>query len=249
MTQHASLLAGTCNTRTVCGCRLPLLRSDHLANADEADLRALQSLGIRTVIDLRRDDEVARNPAGAPIARSLAVFRIPIDNSSLFARRRSDPAFQLWELYAHMLRCHAREFAQCVCRIAQGLENGGGTLFHCSAGKDRTGVLAALLLRCAGVPDAQIVADYALSAEMLRAKTAEEVATIPPDTDPDFYRMLLSCEARHMEKALSLLDEMGGAQDYLLQAGVPRRLLARLSQRLRSGFSAVSAACARRSAL
>ena len=221
-----SLLPGTFNTRDLGGYALPeggvtrrdiLLRSDHLGRTGREDAALLAEWGIRSIIDLRRDDEVRKIPVPDLLQEQCVYVRLPVDNTPLFASRRNDSSFQLWELYAYMLEHQARHFAEAIHLIAGTLPH--GVLFHCSAGKDRTGLLAALLLGCVGVSPDEIVMDYAATAAMLARKPPEEIATIPPDTDPDFYRMLLSCEGRHMEKFLALLAEKGGARNYLLGTG------------------------------
>ena len=229
MPNQASLLPGTQNTRDLGGYALPgggatrsrvLLRSDHLARTGEADAALLAAWDVRLIIDLRREDEVLKNPTSAPLAQRFSILRLPVDNTAFFARRKNDPSFQLWELYESMLAHQGPQFAAAVRQMARVLPH--GVLFHCSAGKDRTGLLAALLLGCAGVSPADIVEDYALTERLLYDKPPEEIATIPPDTDPAFYRMLLGSGARHMEKTLQLLEGYGGPRQYLLDAGVPQ---------------------------
>ena len=84
---------------------------------------------------------------------------------------------------------------------------------------DRTGLLAALILLCGGVPREEVVRDYACTRAMLADAPQQDVATIPPGTDPAFYQALLGCEEEAMEMALRELDRLGGARRWLLAAG------------------------------
>lgn len=219
---NASLLQGTRNTRDL-GVLLPggaerrLLRSDHLAFLTDEDARRLRAWGVGLILDLRRPDERLRRPTPAFVPARVEL--VTVDNTPLFAVRRQDPTFRLEELYLHMLQVHGPVFARAVHLAADSLRRGQGVLFHCSAGKDRTGLLAALILLCAGVPRAQVVADYVRTRAMLKGAPEQDVTTIPPDTDPAFYRALLSCEPQAMERALDELDRLGGAARWLERAG------------------------------
>ena len=86
----------------------------------------------------------------------------------------------------------------------------GGVLIHCAAGKDRTGLISALLLGAVGVPAATIADDYALTAELLRSRELEWLENGPG------------------ERAV----RYGGVEPYLLAAGVSRGDLERLGERL-----------------
>jgi protein-tyrosine phosphatase len=110
-------------------------------------------------------------------------------------------------------------------------------VFHCSAGRDRTGVAAALLLNVLGVPDEAIAADYARTGALLMphlhryARMRDSLGL----TD-DQMAALLMTEARVMARFMSWLrDEYGNAADMLLGAGLPAATLAGLKGRLLQG--------------
>lgn len=222
---NASLLQGTRNTRDL-GVLLPggaerrLLRSDHLAALTQEDADRLRAWGVGLILDLRRPDEQLRQPTPAFVP--ARVVEVTVDNTPLFTVRRLDPTFRLAELYLHMLHVHGAVFARAVHLAADSLRRGQGVLFHCSAGKDRTGLLAALILLCAGVPRADVVSDYARTRAMLEGAPQMDVATIPPNTDPAFYKALLGCEPEAMETALDELERLGGAGRWLQNAGASR---------------------------
>ena len=227
---NASLLQGTCNTRDL-GILLPgghplrLLRSDHLAGLTEEDGWKLREWNIVRILDLRRFDERVKQPTPAFVYAQAEIVTLTIDNTPLFAVRRNDPTFRLAELYLHMLKTHGALFARAVEWTVESLAQNRGVLFHCSAGKDRTGLLAALILLCAGVPRWTVVEDYLRTRSMLGEKSAAEIATIPSNTNPAFYQALLGCERDAIETALDELDRLGGARAWLLACGAAQETL------------------------
>jgi hypothetical protein len=139
-----------------------LYRSDSLHRLSQADLKTLAALRIRTVIDLRTDAEVAADGRVAEHDERV-VEHVPFDDTMLdYLGRRADNYFS----FAQM---RGAEIATAVRLIAYG---NGPMVFHCMAGKDRTGVLAALVLAAIGVPDATIAHDYALTERSLATATA-----------------------------------------------------------------------------
>ena len=215
---NASLLQGTRNTRDLgvllpgCGPRR-LLRSDHLAALTQEDADRLRQWGIGCILDLRRPDEQLRQPTPAFVP--ARVVEVTIDNTPLFTVRRMDPTFRLGELYLHMLHVHGPVFARAVHLAAESLRQGQGVLFHCSAGKDRTGVTAALLLGLAGCEDADIVADYALTDIYLRPKV-KLFLQHNPNADPALFRAPMESMDRF---TAFVREEFGSARGYLKSLG------------------------------
>jgi protein tyrosine/serine phosphatase len=107
-------------------------------------------------------------------------------------------------------------------------------LVHCAAGKDRTGLIAALLLALVEVPDQTIAADYALTAECLRPRDQEWLEHGPGERAE--REALLARYAPRAEVMLEVLEGLrqrhGGVEAYLRQAGVPAGDLDRLRARL-----------------
>ena len=136
------------------------IRADNMVGLTEADLETLYQAGVRTVIDLRTPGERERQPGSFENWRDVRVVPCSLLGESLdcftgFMR-------SLGENYSEMIvrdRDHYRDLFEIILSENQR----GGILFHCTAGKDRTGVTAALLLGLAGCEDADIVADYALT--------------------------------------------------------------------------------------
>lgn len=170
-------LEGGCNFRdcggyaTCDGARVRwgrLYRSGLLHGLAHDSLATLGALGLRSVIDLRRNDERALHPNPAfPSHVRRYEWDTGVESSPLgeYAFTGTDAANRAREtmlrMYARMpYRLQAR-FAGVFEALAQAGE--GATIVHCTAGKDRTGVAVALVLAVLDVPRADIMADYALT--------------------------------------------------------------------------------------
>ncbi len=141
-----------------------VFRADGLTRLSPADLQVVASLGVGTVLDLRTTGEVDE-------AR-FAVDVVPVDFHHLpFLDTLPDP--ERFTVAPGLLGAQyhdmTRDAAPQIARAFEVIAGAGprGVVFHCAAGKDRTGVLAALLLALLEVPDDEILADYALSAEAM----------------------------------------------------------------------------------
>lgn len=137
-----------------------LLRSDALSRLDDTGRAALAGLGLRTVVDLRTEEEVAVAP-GALDEIAGRTFHVPVFSGAAVGRLRPELA----AVYAYMIDDCGAAIAEAIGRLC-----GDGALpglVHCTAGKDRTGLVVALILEVVGVPDDVIAADYALSSSHL----------------------------------------------------------------------------------
>lgn len=217
-----------------------VLRSDNLQDLTEPDMRRLvDELGLRTVLDLRTDSErrgTGPGPlAGRSLVRHVDLSFIPEDDEI-----RADPGAVLpdrWAdgaigAYLHYLRDRPDAFAAAVRVLAA--DGGGAAVLHCAAGKDRTGVLSAVVLDSVGVHRDAIIDDFVASNErieqiydrLLGARTyAADVRRIGLDA----HRV----DPATMHGVLDVLDEeYGGAAGYLRSAGVGDDELATLTRRL-----------------
>ncbi|WP_067692121.1 tyrosine-protein phosphatase [Nocardia jejuensis] len=144
-----------------------VFRSSTLQQATGDDLAHLTgTLGLRTVIDLRLADEVEREGYGLIAGAAVHIANLPIRKSpqSSLAARDLVPdktRVDLTELYGLLLAGSGEHIVESVRLIID--PDCRSVLFHCAAGKDRTGVLAAVLLDAVGVPAEHIAADYALT--------------------------------------------------------------------------------------
>jgi protein-tyrosine phosphatase len=211
-----------------------VVRADSLAPLTEAGRAALVAYGVRSIVDLRAPEEIAAqpNPFARPGEHGVAYTNVPFIDPAA----GPPPPFTttLADVYARMLdqyRSNVATIARVVARAPAG-----GVLIHCMGGKDRTGVVCALLLDLVGVPRETIGADYALTAECLRP-LEEEYLEHGPGTREERERVLTVYmpRAEVMIEVLDRLDrEFGGVQGYLERAGVSQDDLDRLRDRLLS---------------
>ncbi|MCO5191575.1 MAG: tyrosine-protein phosphatase [Anaerolineae bacterium] len=211
-----------------------IVRSDLPARLTAAGQQALLDYGIRTIIDLRRPNEVIEHPTefgrNAFTEYGLTILNIPAERTDPAFRRSTKAAATRADLYCGALQWMATENAAAIKAIAHARP--GGILIHCHAGKDRTGITAALLLSVVGVAAADIAADYALTQKNLWPLYAKWVAEVGDEAEIDpWYKPITAPET--MLATLDFLDKQyGGAAGYLLQAGVCESELRLLRQRL-----------------
>jgi protein-tyrosine phosphatase len=148
-----------------------LLRSDALHRLDGAGRAVLSGLGLRTVIDLRTDQEVEAAPSALDDT-GARTFHIPLFSDEAIRRLPPERA----AIYRYMADDCGAAIAEAVGRLsAVGALPG---LIHCTAGKDRTGLVVALVLDAIGVPEEVIAGDYALSSAGLDPAAARAVRRV-----------------------------------------------------------------------
>ena len=161
-----------------------LYRADGIHRIEGADLARVAALGIRTVLDLRTRGELDRPRACARPSRSTPSYHhLPL-LEQVWERDLPGRRARRGRLPRRSLRRDARRWAPTRSSPRSTRSADADRLplvFHCSAGKDRTGVLAAMLLSVLGVSDDDIAADYALSRAAMR-EMAEWVRTERPES-------------------------------------------------------------------
>ncbi|MFJ8577460.1 tyrosine-protein phosphatase [Micromonospora sp. NPDC093277] len=211
--------------------RRRLYRSDSLHRIDETDRAAFTALGIRTVIDLRRPTEVARD-GRVPAYDGLTYRHIHPEHQGWAEQPYSSGtslARYLADRYADLARTGTAGLAEAVGLIADSVN--APAVVHCVAGKDRTGIVCGLTLAVLGVADDDIAADYALSTEASARFSAWIAATMPEaeELPPPF----LASPAEAMILFLTeLRDGYGSIEGYLRHAGVTAAQLAALRDHL-----------------
>ncbi len=179
------------------------------------------------MIDLRSVSEVLRSPnpfAGGTIAKYL--HRELIDDANMNEIGESEGMF---ERYLFVVNSRPQAFRDILTSVA---EAEGGVLFHCFAGKDRTGLVAAMLLSLAGVPPEHIAADYGESDRQLAGQYEVWISEAEADKR-DAFREELRCPPERILGVLDHIDQKwGGVQGYLETAGVTPANIDRLSARL-----------------
>ena len=147
-----------------------LFRCGHLAELSDEDLVSLRALGIHRVHDFRREEEQRRMPSREFSAQTTADYQISIGSMSRFwdiLLAGKLTALSSHELVVNSYRDCIEEVIPAYTRFMRGIldNDRGGSLFHCAAGKDRTGMAAALILGALDVPRETIVEDYLLTLE------------------------------------------------------------------------------------
>ena len=205
-----------------------LLRADDLVQLNAQGLAELTHYGVRTILDLRWAEEAARHPSPVPgTLPQLRYERISLltHNEDEWRVRSRDAAKELWK--CAVLEHVRSELRHVLSFIASAPPE--PLLFHCVAGKDRTGLLAALLLALAEATPEAIAQDYAMSEHNLREGYLSRCA------DSERARLLdaLRCPEEGAHNMLRFLENAGGVRAYLAQIGLRPGEIARLRMRLR----------------
>lgn len=216
-----SLLESTNNTRELRGYseissqytkQMSLLRSDAPdgitgSEAGNRDLSFLKRYGITTVIDMRLTEDVAEKPGFSACADQLDYHNIPIREGDSIPESTEDVP------YSYMRIAKAQNMPQVFHTIAKAKE---GVLFNCSAGKDRSGTVAAILLLLAGVGRNDIVSDY-----MLTKENNKERFEMLHRKYPELKMKIVIPQEEYMNKFIDLfLKEYRNAENYMLQIGL-----------------------------
>ena len=216
-----------------------VFRADGLQRLTEADLgRLCGEIGLASVIDLRSSDEVSEDGRGR-IEQHVEIHHVP-----LFERARSharadrheidtDRLANMGELYWLMLQAAREPIVRVVELIA---ETDRPVVFHCAAGKDRTGVISCLLLSLLEVPEETVIADYALSRKNIDAINArlgesETYQKLMDAMPPDAYDADPAAIRHFLDKVKS---EAGSMVDWAETAGIEATTRERLQARLLS---------------
>lgn len=217
-------------------------RSAVLHHATAADQAVLSLLGVRTVIDLRTNDERQGGAVGHGDWHGVEVHHIPLLVELWSADGQdsgTDPVQYLVDRYEEMLADDRGVLRAALEVVAD--PSAHPVVFHCTAGKDRTGVLAALILSALGVPDDEIAIDYARSGsampaliELLAARagleTSDDHSTAPLvaalTTAVAQPNGMLGAPREAMDRVLQRIRERHGSTEaYLTSVGVPSSLI------------------------
>jgi protein-tyrosine phosphatase len=208
-----------------------LFRADGLSELTEPDLDIVRELGIRTVVDLRSGQEVEQsrfNVEAHPVTFHHFPFIKALPSAEDFEQA---PGF-LGTQYTSMLDEATPQIVGALSALAA--PGALPAVFHCTAGKDRTGLLSALVLSLLGVPEETVVADYALSGAAmtrLRAKLVEKYPdgkSVIADSD-----VLFSADPHNMVTLFAhLRARYGSVAEYAAEVGISRDVVATLRETL-----------------
>lgn len=210
----------------------------------EDDLAVLERLGVSTIVDLRTDAEITKQPDMVPAGAEYLAIDVLAGNSSA-ATLTGAGTFSVEDARREMATTYDRfvlgdqervAFGRAVHAVAM---SSGPAIVHCTAGKDRTGWISALLQTLAGVREEDVIADYLLT----REKSVDFVSAIRtyvraemPDQF-DAIDVLIGVEESNIRRSLDAMNrEFGDARRYLVEgAGLEESLVDDLGARLRSG--------------
>ncbi|MCR4638850.1 tyrosine-protein phosphatase [Ruminococcus sp.] len=214
---YKSLLSCSYNTRELGGIKTSdgrttknsvFWRSDVTSVPSEEDIDKLLSAHITTIIDMRTDSEVQKSPNGLAGIAGFEYHHFPITEGSgvpesLEAVPRSYMDIALAENMPNVMKTMAEAM--------------GGVLFHCTAGKDRTGVVSAIVLMLCGADREDIVSNYVVSREY-NHKRLEAFLAAHPQVD----RNIVLANERSMNGFIDLFTErFGSVENYFEAVGLP----------------------------
>jgi len=243
--QHPSRIevTGSRNLRDVGGYRTMdgrelkkglLYRSDHLSKVTKRDIEKVAALGVKTVYDLRGEEERKSSPERLPKIVSMEVVSLPVFYQGLdpyVTARRIVISGDVEEGEFHHLmieayRAYALDFRSQWSSLLKGLAEPGTlpALIHCTYGKDRTGVAVAIILRSLGVPREKVMEGYLLSNEFWESKT--ELYSCLANCASCFrtprseVRALMEVRPEYLQGAFEAIDEHYGSFDNYLDQGL-----------------------------
>jgi protein-tyrosine phosphatase len=213
-----------------------VVRADSVRELTASGWEALASHGVRTIVDLRSHDERAEDHADEPPVGvvHVSVMAEPGDPAyaGMGAAAAEAGARGTEVFYLEALDRWGDRFAAAVKAVADA--PAGGVAIHCQAGKDRTGLVAAFLLRLAGVPAADVSTDYSLSSENLRSRWLPWVEEATDEDDRAFRLRVSSTPAEAMLGVLEAVEhEHGSVAGFLIARGLDEDTVARAAARLR----------------
>ncbi|HEY6469729.1 MAG TPA: tyrosine-protein phosphatase [Candidatus Dormibacteraeota bacterium] len=207
-----------------------LIRSESPHTLTDAGLRAIVDLGMGTVVDLRTTSEREKRPS--PLAEAgVRIVHAPIFTDD---DEYPDHLATAGEVYCWWLRERRTGVALAMNAIADAPS--APVLIHCHAGKDRTGVVAGMVLRLAGVSIDDIADDYALSGVQLVDMLARDrITAVERGMDPVRVERLFTVPREAMVKTMECIDvEHGGVASLLRSLGLDDTRIHRLRDLLLS---------------
>jgi protein-tyrosine phosphatase len=220
-----------------------IMRCGHLASLSENDLDTLEQIGINRVHDFRRSEEQAMSPSCAVRAEFVDDYQILIGDISRFweflfeGELTAESSHQLVvNSYATCIDAVVPAFSRFMRHIVDNADN--ASVFHCSAGKDRTGMAAALILSALDVPRETIIQDYMLTLEHY---DSEQLINIVEEhlrkanVDSWDRAWLMPYCSVHQDNIVAFLDAIearhGNVKNYLINAlGLSQADLDRMHQ-------------------
>lgn len=201
-------------------------RCDNLSDISEADRQKVLSLGVETIVDLRTNYEAAMAPDRFGEGDGVRLIHVsPLEGLVDIQHSTQDElgALDMGSLYVQMLEANAESWRKVFAAIAEACEK--PLAYHCSAGKDRTGITSMLLLGCCGVAEADIIADYEVSYTYISRRIHSKLEKV--------FQKQARSEPAMMEQVLAHFEEnYGGILGYLSSIGVTNAEISRVQNAL-----------------
>jgi protein-tyrosine phosphatase len=211
-----------------------LYRSDRLRDLSDRDLLYLDQLDLHTIIDFRSENERLEAPDRLPNGHRIKTLDLPIvpNDSSEAAQeitnrvRKGDiEGLDALELitadYRRFVTKYTYQFRQYFRALMKA--RGRPVLFHCTAGKDRTGFAAATTLRILGVPVDTIMQDYLLSNRYFLPAYQDEIEKLRQAHDQavaEFVTLLAEVRAEYLQASFQAIDDLYGNFEAFRQVGL-----------------------------
>lgn len=222
-----------------------IFRAGRLSALTDKDKAALAAFDLRIICDFRREDEYLRDVTDLGASASAAIHNLAIspgDHSrsiaeSDFSQVTGDEMFNWMVMINRELALKQTSTYRRMFELLLDTDD-GGFLFHCSAGKDRTGFAAALILSALDVPRQTIMEDYLLTAQYYPPKgeleyLASKYTDEGSDLDLSVFKALMDTREEYLGAAFAAIDESyDSVHDYLAaELGVNKKLRQRLKAR------------------
>ena len=215
-------LGGVCADKNSIVRKGVLFRSDGLSRLTESDLKLFEKFKINSVIDLRHAEEIAKAPDKLP--QNMSINQITCGfyaegtkelfqsvNSGLTNANESKALMQ--KVYAKMPIAHTKEIQQTIKYVLN--ESSLPCLIHCMSGKDRTGLVIAIILKAIGVPMDTIIEDYEMS-----NGDYQQVDVFGPKALPESVSAVMAADATYLESSFNAIKEVYTTFDNYLTNGL-----------------------------
>ncbi|MGW6418815.1 tyrosine-protein phosphatase [Streptomyces sp. NPDC055055] len=196
-------------------------RSDSLDRLTDADLATLRRLGVRTVFDLRTESERSSAPDRVPAGATRVVADVLAGSGTFTAMPRTPAEAEAMMVAGNRFMVSGGTARAAYTTVLDGIGDDGrrGVLFHCTAGKDRTGWSNAALLTALGVPEETVMADY-LASNTYRAAANEAVLSHLPAGQAAVYKPLLDVRPGYLNASFDEVEEEYGSFPAYLREGL-----------------------------
>ncbi len=192
------------------------IRSSSLANASECDIESIKSLNVECIIDLRSDYEIEHQPNPFENDSQVSYYPVKLLQDVTLSLLPDDIKnySSVAGYYIFVIEANKQQFKEIFTLFHKNSYH--TILFHCSAGKDRTGIISALLLHLAGCHNEDIVKDYCMSDEYNQEMINNLSTVMEEDKKPFLYAKM-----EYIDEFIEYLEETyGSAKGYLLSCGL-----------------------------